>query len=406
MIKKVKAEQLKPGHFVHDFNCSWLDHPFLRNRIRLRSEQDVEKVIKHGIHEVYIDTVMGPDVDDAPTREEVVKEIDAELRALPDPIAPPENRRFTMKRDLDKAQVMIEEATWATRQLMTDVRLGRPLNMTEVETLVDRLTESVLRNHDALLSLVRIKRKDEYTYMHSLGVAALNISFARYLGFDDRQVKQLGVGGLLHDIGKIKVPANILNKPATLNEKEFEIMKTHVAQGICVLRDTSGVDEESICVTAHHHERRDGTGYPLGLCGGEISLFGRITAIVDIYDALTAERCYKKPLLPTDAIKKLLEWSEHYLDRDLVDKFIGHIGVYPVGTLVRLRSGIVGVVIEQGHRGHAFPVIRGIYNPAKDQWLGQKVIDLSELADHGDPDDIVCCESPNRYVVNPMNCFG
>jgi HD-GYP domain-containing protein (c-di-GMP phosphodiesterase class II) len=130
-----------------------------------------------------------------------------------------------------------------------------------------------------------------------------------------------------------------LNKPGPLSEKEFEIMKQHVMHGDCILRQTGNIEEDSICVTAHHHERLDGTGYPERLKGDEISPFGQMAAIVDIYDALTSERCYKNPMAPTDALRKLFEWSDNYLNRDLVERFIAHLGIYPVGSVVRLQSG-------------------------------------------------------------------
>src|ERR1051325_7741172 len=316
MIKKIKVEQLKPGVFVHDFNCGWLHHPFLADRTKLKTDKDIDKVIKYGIRELYIDTEKGLDVDDAPTQRETRQEIQIEIEKLS---AQPAKRgdRALFKDEIARAKQLIGEVKEATKKLMHDIRLGGRMEVQQVEGLVDRIIDSVLNDKDALVSLLRIKNVDEYTYLHSMAVSALCISFTQGPGFDAAQVKQIGIGGLLHDIGKMRVPNEILNKPGPLSEKEFEIMKQHVKAGEAVLREYTSLDENCTCVTAHHHERLDGTGYPQGLKGDEISRSGQIAAIVDIYDALSSERCYKKAMFPTSALSKLFEWSQSYLNRDL-----------------------------------------------------------------------------------------
>src|SRR5919108_272690 len=398
MIKKIKVEQLKPGVFVHDFNSGWLHHPFLKNQAKIKTDDEVQKIIKYRIHEVYIDTDKGLDIDDAPTQQQVVEEIQTEIDKLSAPAQG--NSRLPLKQEIAQAKRFINEAKNTTRHLMDDVKLGKQIDTQQVENLVDRMTQSVLNSKDALISLARIKNKDEYTYMHSLAVSALCISFAEHLGLDSKKIKQIGVGGLLHDIGKVKVPIGILNKPGALTEKEFEIMKQHVHHGNCILQQTK-IDETSISVTAHHHERLDGTGYPDGLKGDQISFFGQMAAVVDIYDALTSERCYKGSMPPTQALRKLYEWSHSYLNKELVEKFIAHVGIYPVGTLVRLRSGFLGVVIRHGEKGLLYPVVRAVYNTRKEVQIVPFNIDLSKKASAGDSDEITGCESPERWNIRP-----
>jgi HD-GYP domain-containing protein (c-di-GMP phosphodiesterase class II) len=402
MIKKVKAEQLKPGMFVQDFNCGWLNHPFLHNRVLLKGAADIEKVIEHRIREVYIDTDLGLDADDAPTEEFVDEGIQTEINKLE-----PEKRRtggsVSLGEEIGKARLLLGESKQQTEILMDAVRMGRKLDLPQVAIVVEKMTESVLRNKDALVSLTRIKNKDEYTYLHSLSVAALCISFGQHLGLESGQIKALGIGGLLHDIGKVRMPLGVLNKPGPLTEKEFESMKTHVAHGNRILQDTTGVDEFSICVCHHHHERLDGTGYPDGLKGDEISKFGQIAAIVDIYDALTSERCYKDAMPPTDALKKLFEWSESYLNRSLVEQFIIHMGIYPVGTLVRLRSGFIGVVVGQGERSLLDPVVRAVFDTKRDKLVTPFLINLSSRPAGQRLDEIIGCETPDSWNFQPQN---
>jgi HD-GYP domain-containing protein (c-di-GMP phosphodiesterase class II) len=402
MIKKVRADKLKPGVFVHDFNCGWLSHPFLRNRVLLQSDADVEKILTHRIRDVYIDTELGLDVDDAPTKESVGTAMQAEISKL-EPEKSWRRDSVPLQDELDNAKRVLDESKQQTRIVMDTVRMGMKLDLPQVETVVERMTDSVLRNKDALVSLARIKSRDEYTYLHSLSVAALCISFGQHLKLDTGQIKALGVGGLLHDIGKVRVPLEVLNYPGALTAAEFEVMKTHVAHGEQLLRETTGIDESSICVTCHHHERLDGTGYPEGLRGDQISQFGQLSAIVDIYDALSSERCYKSAMAPTEALRKLMEWSESYLNRGMVEQFIQHMGIYPVGTVVRLRSGLVGVVIEQGENSLLDPVVRVAYDTRRQRRVVPFVINLSSRPAGLRLDEIVGCEASDAWSICPEN---
>lgn len=400
MIKKVKVEQLKPGAFVHDFNCGWLHHPFLRNRVKVRTDGDIEKILKYQIHEVYIDTENGVDVDDAPTKSEVDRDIQQKLENLPgerkggDPEVP-------LCQAVPRAKRLIKEAKETTKRLLDDAKTGKQIDMHLVAGIVDQMTDSVLSNKDALVSLLRIKHKDEYTYMHSLAVAALCISFARRLELDHKNIKALGIGGLLHDIGKVRIPGEILNKPGPLTEEEFEVMKEHVKHGELILQETTNIDENSLCVTAHHHERLDGTGYPAGLKGDQISPFGQMTAIVDIYDALTSERCYKNAMPPTAAMRKIFEWSNSYLNRDLVESFIAHLGIYPIGTLVRLRSGFIAVVVDHGRKGLLCPVVQAVFDTKRQRFTQPFEIDLSKESKADSLHEIAGCEEPDKWALSP-----
>jgi len=400
MIKKIKVEQLKPGVFVHDFNCGWLHHPFLRNKVKLTTDEEIEKIVRHQIRELYIDTDQGLDVDGAPTKPEVDREIQTEISKLEESNLK-DRARVSLREEIVRAKKLLNEAKKSTQLLMENVKLGKQLDMQQVETIVDKMTESVLNNSDALISLARIKSKDEYTYLHSIAVSALCISFGEHLRLDDKKIKAIGIGGLLHDIGKVKVPTEILNKPGPLSEEEFEIMKEHVKHGDCILRQTTAIDEDSVCVTTHHHERLDGTGYPEGLKGDQISMFGQMAAIVDIYDALTSERCYKNSLPPTDALRKLFEWSNGYLNKDLVEKFIAHLGIYPIGSVVRLQSGFIGVVVDHSEKGLLYPVVRALYDTRKQKVVSPFDIDLARKGAAGDSDEIVSCESPERWKLHP-----
>jgi len=254
MIKKIKVDQLKPGIFIHDINCDWLNHPFISNKIKIKNEHDIDKIVTHGINEVYIDTDKGLDVVDAPTKKDVDREIQGELDKLTETklktVSP-----TLLKEELVRAREIIKESKKAIHNIMEDVKLGKQIEIKQVENIVEKIADSIFQNKDALISLGRIKQKDEYTYMHSLSVCALLISFAEQLDFDYKTIKAIGVGGLLHDIGKVKVPIEILNKKGALSEEEFNSIKEHVKHGCNILEQCTTIDDISIYVTAHHHER-------------------------------------------------------------------------------------------------------------------------------------------------------
>jgi putative nucleotidyltransferase with HDIG domain len=298
-----------------------------------------------------------------------------------------------------RAKQLIAEAKLATKKLMHDVKLGKRMEMSQVENIVEQMTDSVLRNGDALVSLLRIKDADAYTYLHSMAVSALCVSFAQGLEFDAREIMQIGIGGLLHDIGKMTVPPEILNKPGPLTEREFDIMRRHVKNGATILQEYPHLDQACTCVTAHHHERLDGTGYPEGLQGDQISMFGQIAAIVDIYDALSSERCYKKALAPTEALRKLFEWSQSYLNRQLVKKFVAHLGIFPIGTLVRLESSLLAVVVGHGENSLLRPRVRAVYDLNQIKRIAPFDIDLDHQYQAGNHCGIIACESAEKWQI-------
>ena len=381
--------------FIHDFNCGWINHPFLSNSVKIVNEKTIEKIIDYGIREVYIDTDKGSDVAGAPTEDEVSREIQAEINK----VAVPEiNERdvVPVQEEIVRAKEIKKEALQTVRDLMEDVRFGKPIKMEKVDHIAEKMVESILRNKGALTSLSRIKKADEYTFMHSISVAVLMISFGRHLGFDYKLIKALGTGGLLHDIGKIKVPAGILSKTTRLSEDEFIRAKEHVKHSRVILEQTRDINETSVLMALHHHERIDGSGYPGKLKGDEISKFGRMSAIADVYDAMTSMRCYQRKFEPTEVLKKLFEWSRFY-SNELVQQFIRCLGIYPVGSLVRLESGLLGVVLNQGEKNLLQPVVRVVYNTKKEQYISPYDIDLAQ----NNGDRVASSELPDRWNITP-----
>ena len=403
MIKKVSIADLKLGMFIHDLNCGWMDHEFLRTSFMLRKESDLEKIQHSGITAVYIDTVRGIDThSNAPTQEEVHADLTARMLEAPQrvaPNAPPPDARTSHQQELGFAKEIQREANKVIRSVLDDVRLGRQIQVERLHPAVSAITGSILRNPGTLVSLNRIREGDTYTFQHSVSVCTLLVTFCRHLDLGTDIIHEAGVAGMLHDIGKMRVPDHILNKPGKLTDDEFEIMKAHVKLGLETLRQTPGISRTVIQVTGEHHERFEGSGYPFGMMGDEISQLGRMAAIVDVYDAITSNRIYHRGMEPPAALTKLFEWSEHHFDPALVQHFIHAIGIYPVGSLVRLESRRLAVVVEQGAQGLLFPIVRVFYDIAKGRML--EPFDLDLWSPEGGGDAIQKNEDPDIWGVNP-----
>ncbi len=400
MIKKISIQQLKPGMFIHNINCAWIEHPFLAGTLKVKNDKAVETIIGLGISELYIDTLKGLDVSDAPTETEVNTEIEHKMQAMAEQTKPIITTS-TLREELKTSKKVYKEANRIISNIMHDARIGRQIEVERIEPVVGQMANSILRNKDALLSLCRIKNKDDYTFLHSVSVGALLISFAHALDFNRTVIKQLGVGGMLHDIGKTKVPNEILNKPSKLTEEEFIIMKSHVVHGCSILRRSPGIAQVSFDVAAQHHERFDGSGYPLGLKNLETSVYGQMAAIVDVYDAITADRCYHKGMTPTVAVRKMFEWSKFHFNPNLLRTFIRTVGIYPVGTLVMLESGKLGVVIEQCETDMTKPLVRTVFDTKKNYFITPSDINLAKPLGQGGGDKIVNYESPDKWNIDP-----
>jgi HD-GYP domain-containing protein (c-di-GMP phosphodiesterase class II) len=395
MIKQIRTDQLKPGMYIHDLNCGWLDHPFLSNAFKVQDQATVDKIINLGIRELYIDTVKGADVWAARTQQEVSADLDQRLQEIARK-QPEKPIATALKDEAARARRLHGEANKIVRHLMDDIRLGQQIAVDRIEPLVENMVESIFRNQDALLPLARLKNHDDYTFEHSVGVCALLVAFGRGMKLDKSVIKEMALGGLLHDVGKARIPDIILNKPGKLTDDEFSRMQSHVDQGVALLRQTPGVGAIAIQVTAEHHERFDGTGYPHRLSGDAISLYGQMAAIVDVYDAISSDRIYHKGMPPTQALKKLLEWSSHHFDPQLVQTFIRAIGIYPTGALVQLDSKRLGVVVEQNEKSLLEPVVRIFYHAGQQHYIPPEIVDLAKVQDR-----VASFESFDKWKINP-----
>ena len=380
MRKRISIDQLKIGMKVEKLDRSWLATPFLRNRFTITSSEQIAKLHASGVQQLDVET---DDAEPEPGSIASAMEVEADIMQ---PIAPPpepEPSIIPFDEELPASRQAYSAAKIIIQQSMDDVRMGRALNMEAVSEVVGSMADSILRSPDALTSLSRVKQFDEYTFFQSVNTSILALSVGRHLGYARESLMQLGTGMLLHDIGKTKIPLEILNKPGRYEAGEFEIMKHHVLRGAEILSSTTGLSDVFLTPTLEHHERVDGTGYPHRRPKTDLSEFGLIAAIVDIYDAVTSDRCYHKGKTPHDTLQLLYQLgAKGHVDGALVQQFVQVVGVYPVGSCVSLSTGETAIVKQINHHDPLQPIVLLVTDEAGHRRSSALDLDLSAQTRH------------------------
>lgn len=404
MLKKIAIADLRVGMYIHELCGGWMDHPFWRSKFAVKDVQDLAKVRESGVAELWIDTGKGADVPAAvriETESVVADEVDQMLAAAESVLAPLA-QQVEFDQEVKRAAKICNKAKDAVVSMFQEVRMGKAIDADAAGELVDEISSSVMRNPGALISLARIKTADDYTYMHSVAVCALMVSLARQLGQDETSTRELGLAGLLHDLGKALMPPEVLNKPGKLTDDEFAIMRTHPGEGHQLLVQGNAVGEIVLDVCRHHHEKVDGTGYPDHLNGEQISLHAKMGAVCDVYDAITSNRPYKAGWDPAESIRKMTEWSKGHFDERVFQAFVRSIGIYPVGSLVKLDSGRLGVIIEQSEKSLLLPVVKVFFSTRAQTYIKPELIDLSKP---GAMDRIASREDAAKWGLQHINRF-
>jgi len=368
MIKKITIDQLVPGMFVHQI-LEQKGALTVKSQGRVTSDDVIKTLKKRGVKTLAIDTDKAFSVEQKASTSEVASET---------PSASDEkgkSRKVSLENELVRAAKLHEQGKAIQKLLLANVQKETPFNASIPKAFSNKLVESVDRNPDALLCLTKIREKDDYLLEHSLNVAILLANFGNYLGMSEEEVQDLSYAGFLHDLGKIKIPDEILHKPGRLTDSEMEIMKGHVKHGVDYLNDTD-IAPPLIQAISEHHERLDGLGYPAGKQGKDISQAGRMLAIADMYDALTADRVYKAGMSSQKAFSILMSDAPTRLDQSLVMQFIKCLGVYPVGSLVLLSNERLAMVIEQKD-SPLTPLVKVFYSVRNNHYLTPKDVDLS-----------------------------
>ena len=416
MLKKIRVDQVRLGMHLHALEGAWMDHPFWKTRFIIREADQLKKLQDSVIAEVWIDASKGLDVvvEEAvalptpvhapastaavrPVPEMAVASASASLPAEPaarpartsTPVPAPSK---SFAEEMRTATAVCKSGRPQVQKMFNEARMGRVLDAEALMPLVQEISDSVIRNPGAIVSLARLKTQDDYSYMHSVAVCALMVALGRELGFDEEQCRTAGTAGLLHDVGKALMPLEILNKPGKLTDPEFDVMRSHPLRGYELLQEARGADPSAMDVCLHHHERFDGGGYPHKLPNDQLNQLVRMGSICDVYDAITSNRPYKMGWDPADSIGKMASWKGQF-DPIIFATFVKSVGIYPTGSLVRLHSERLAVVIEQNPAALTSPVVRVFYSLKSGMPVSLQRLDLSG----GTSDRIIGREPPDKW---------
>jgi len=399
MLKTIPTHQVTLGMHIHALNGAWIDHPFWKSKFVLNDPEDLKKLRASSIKEVVIDIAKGLDVkvsEFTPTASTQPAEVTAEQ-----PKAPEEKKtlvRVSAAEEQVRAKKILQESKKAVTTMLNDVRMGKAVNPGTATALVEEIASSVSRNESALISLVRLKTKDDYTYMHSVAVCALMIALAKELNLNETETKQAGMAGLLHDVGKAGIPLEVLNKPGALTDDEFTLVKLHPERGHAMLMQANILDDVVLDVCLHHHEKVNGSGYPHKLAADQISLFAKMGAVCDVYDAVTSNRPYKAGWEPGVSLHRMAQWEGHF-DDTVFKAFVRSIGIYPIGSMVKLKSGRLAVVVDQNEKSLLTPLVKVFFSTKSKTRIPVETLDLSKPSAN---DSIASHEDPATWGIHNM----
>jgi HD-GYP domain-containing protein (c-di-GMP phosphodiesterase class II) len=391
VLKKISVAQVRVGMYIQAFDGSWMDHSFWKTRFVVDDNATLARVHNCGATQCWIDTSLGGDVAASPA-----------AVVAPQPThkaAPAAAPATSMADELRRATVIREQSRVVVTAMMQEARMGKCVDTRQCLPLVNEVVDSITRNGDALITLSRLKLADEYTYLHSVAVCALMVSLGRQLGFSDDQCREVGLAGLLHDLGKAAMPMDIINKPGKLTDAEFAIIKQHPEKGHQLLLEAGMQNASVLDVCLHHHEKMEGTGYPHQLDNSNLTLVARMGAVCDVYDAVTSNRPYKAGWDPAESVARMATWQGHF-DTEILHAFIKSIGIYPTGSLVRLTSGRLAIVIAQTANKLTEPKVKVFFSTNSGMPLKPEVLDLH---DRSCSEKIVGREAPEKWPFKNLN---
>jgi putative nucleotidyltransferase with HDIG domain len=395
-IKHITIDELEVGMFITDMHNDWVPDKNMSRRGMINRPEVIEQIRSLGVTDLYIDTTKGKTASEPNNNQPKSVNLMA-IKSSPNLLPKP---KVSFAKEIENAKSIQSEAVELIDRCMTEAKLGHAIDLMPVSEMANGMIESLSQNHNALACITQLKMKDRYLMEHSFNVSVLMGILGTAIGYESDKLHQMVTGALLHDIGKIKVNDEVLHKPGKLNPTEWAEMKKHVTYGEEVLLKTPNITPIMIDICAQHHERLDGNGYPRGLAGDEIPVHSRMASVVDVYDAITAERVYHKGMAPTVALKKMLEWSttEGHLDPQIVYRFIQAMGVYPVGSVVELNNQKLAVVIDSNPDDPTKPKVMEMYNLRTHRYDNKLKVDL---ADERCNRKIIKAVYAETYGINP-----
>ena len=407
MDRKVNVAYLKIGMYVSNLDRPWIDTPFLLEGFLIKSEEDLLALNQYCTY-VYIDPDRGIGasvyIEEAPR----LKTNSYLERFLQDNKKKVEYKNTSpTKEEIPAAQTALESASNQVAHIMEDVKEGKNLNIEAVRGVVEPILDSIIRNSEAYMWLTMMQKKSSYTYSHSVDNCALAIAFGRFMGLPKKDLRTLAIGLLMMDMGNVNVPEGILNKKGRLTEAEYRIVKKHVGNSVVILKKTKGMNEDIINIALTHHERFDGSGYPNGLHGTRIPVYGRMAAIIDCYDAMTSNRPFSTAKSPYSALQNIYNWRGSAFQPELVEQFLQCMGVYPTGSLVEMTNGSVAIVLEQNQTQRMRPKVMLILDEEKQHLMEYKTVNLATTFEDESrmPMNIYRGLDPGAYGIDPTEYY-
>jgi HD-GYP domain-containing protein (c-di-GMP phosphodiesterase class II) len=394
MLQKLMVRDLVVGMYVVDTGLSWCEHPYLYSQEgEIRNGKAIQAIVDDGFQEVFIDLEKGS----------YAKPMGTERGDVPSALLAPDRAatpalRVPIEQEMAAAERLYEDCLSIAQDILRAVKAGGEVDIGASSVLVDDVIASAARNPDALIALSKLRRHDAYTFSHGVNVSVLAVAFGWALDLGPEELKDLGLAGLFHDVGKTGVPDAILNKPGRLTPVEFDRIKMHPNLGRRLLTGR-GLSETVLRAVAEHHEKFDGTGYPLGLAGDAVHPWGRILGVADVFDALTSRRSYKEGMLPSKALGVLYGMRGKGFQAGLVERFIKFLGPYPVGSFVQLVSGEYGFVRGSNPARPLFPEVLVAFDTTM-RPTRPRLLDYKSNAGPGSP--IAQAIDPAAHHLDPL----
>jgi putative nucleotidyltransferase with HDIG domain len=404
---KVRVPDIELGMYVTRLDRPWLETPYILQGFVVKTLDDIAELEKYCKY-VYVDVTLSEVVEDKSfERQKKFSASDEEKQYLTS-VKPIQYTDVTaldveLKTARDNHNTLVSFA----EDIMGDIANNKKLSLPALQSAIDPMVDSITRNPDAFSWLTRMKRKDDYTYNHSVSTSIWAVAFGRHLGLPKKDLQSLAMGALLFDVGKMRLPEKLINNSNRYNQYEFKLIKQHVLHSVDIVHSISDISEDVVTMVQTHHERHNGNGYPAGLKGNTIPIFGRIAGIVDCYDAIISDRPFASAISPHNAIKKLYEWRNIDFQAELVEQFIQVVGIYPVGTVVELSDGRVGVVFAQNRVWRLRPQIMLLLDENKEAYSDFDIINLmTEIKDAaGNSLDITRSVEPGMYGIDPEQFY-
>ncbi|HEX5340579.1 MAG TPA: HD-GYP domain-containing protein [Gammaproteobacteria bacterium] len=419
---KVEASELQVGMYVTRLDRPWTETPFLFQGFYIRGPGEIEELRRYCQY-VFIDVEQSGNRETHTASAKDASNTGSErtitgITSLRYPAPRQTTGGATRNRTVYTAAVPVEQemkaarnahadATRAAQDILTTLENGGQLDIELVRQTVEPMVESVLRNPDAMVWLSRMKQHDSYSYHHSVGCSIWGIAFARHLGLDRQALYEVGLGCMLFDVGKTRLPADLLMKPQSLTATELQVVRNHVDYSVAILENTNGITPRVIDMVHSHHERHDGSGYPDQLKGNRIPTFAKIAGMVDCYDALISIRPYAKQRSPYEAVREIYAWRNTLFQTEVVEQFMQAVGAFPTGSLVELSSGAVGVVISQNETRRLRPKLMIVLDERKKRLRRFEIVDLLNDNQWQNVEKLWIdkCLEPGAYGIDPQELY-